>query len=52
MDQPQKRHPGNNLENLTEQTCGKLHSRDSFGVFGDSLMVSPYHFEESLFYSA
>jgi len=51
MDQPQKRHPGNNLENLTEQTCGKLHSRDSFVVFGDSLMVSPYHFEESLFYS-
>jgi hypothetical protein len=51
MDKPQKRDTRNDLENLTEQTCGKLHGRDSFVVFGDSLMVSPYHFEESLYHS-
>ena len=52
MDKSQKRDPGDDLENLAEQTCGKLHDRDSFKVFGDSLMVSPYYFEESLYYSA
>jgi hypothetical protein len=51
-DKPHKRDTGNDLENLTEQTCGKLHGRDSFVVFGGSLMVSPYHCEESLYYSA
>ena len=51
MDKPQKRDPGNDLENLAEQTCGKLHGRDSLVVFGDSLMVSRYYFEESLYYS-
>ena len=50
MDQAQKRDTGDNLEYLAEQTCGKLHDRDSFVVFSDSVMVSPYYFGESLFY--
>ena len=50
MYKPKKRNPGNDLENLAEQTCGKLHGRDSFVVFGDSLMVSPYYVEESFLY--
>lgn len=41
MDQPQKRDPGNNLENLAKKICGKLHGRDSFKVFGGSLLFSP-----------
>mgnify|MGYP003975743993 CR=1 FL=1 len=31
-----------------EQTCCKLHGRDSFKVFGDWVVLSPYYFEESL----
>ena len=50
MDEAQKGGTGDDLENLAEQTCGKLHDRDSFDVFGDSLMVSPYYFGESLLY--
>lgn len=50
VDQPQKQVPGYYLENLIEQTCGKLHSRDSFEVPGD-LSFSPYYFAESLCYS-
>jgi len=50
LDKPQKRDPGDDLENLAEQTCGKLHGRDSFVVFADSLIVSPYYFGESLLY--
>ncbi len=49
VDQQKKRVPGHHLEDLAEQTCGKLHSRDSFEVFGDPLS-SPYHFGESLCY--
>ena len=52
MDKAQKREPGDDLENLAEQTCGKLHGRDSFDVFGDLLLTSPYYFKESLYYSA
>ena len=33
MDEPQKGDSGHDLEDLAEQTCGKLHSRDSFEVF-------------------
>ena len=44
IDQPQKRDPGHDLKNLAEQTCGKLHGRDSFEVFGDLLLFSPYYF--------
>jgi hypothetical protein len=50
MDKPQKRDTGDDLENLAEQTCGKLHGRDSFDVFGDLLLTSPYYFGESLLY--
>ena len=50
IDQPQKRIPGQNLENLAEQTCGKLHSRDSFEVFWRWVVLSPYYFLESLLY--
>ncbi|MFC1999839.1 hypothetical protein ACFLXE_03665, partial [Chloroflexota bacterium] len=49
---PQKRDPGDDLKYLAEQTRGKLHGRDSLVLFGDSLIISPYHFEESLLYSA
>jgi len=49
-DKTQKRDTGDNLEYLAEQTCGKLHDRDSFVVFSDSVMVSPYYFGESLCY--
>ena len=52
MDKAQKEDPGDDLENLAEQTCGKLHGRDSFDVFGDLLLISPYYFKESLYYSA
>jgi len=52
MDKPQKRDPGDYLKYLAEQTCGKLHGRDSFVVFGDLLIVSPYHLGESHLYSA
>jgi hypothetical protein len=48
MDKARKGNPGYDLKYLAEQTCGKLHSRDSFEVFGGSL--SPYYFEGSLFY--
>jgi hypothetical protein len=48
MDKARKGNPGYDLKYLAEQTCGKLHSRDSFEVFGGSL--SPYYFEESLLY--
>ncbi len=51
MDKAQKRDTGDNLEYLAEQTCGKLHDRDSFVVFSDLLIISPYYFGESLFYS-
>jgi len=34
MNQPPKRKPGHHFEDLTEQTCSKLHDRDSFEVFG------------------
>ena len=34
MDQPQKGDPGHDLENLAEQTCGRLRGGDSFEVFG------------------
>ena len=51
-DKLHKGDPGDDLKYLAEQTCGKLHGRDSFVVFGGFLMVSPYHFEESLLYSA
>jgi hypothetical protein len=48
MDKTRKGNPGYDLKYLAEQTCGKLHSRDSFKVFGG--MLSPYYFEESLLY--
>lgn len=48
MDQPHKREAGHDLENLTEQTCGKLHGRDSFEVFGGCVPLSPYYFGEHL----
>jgi len=51
MHEARKRDTGNDLEYLAEQTCGKLHGRDSFLVFGVSVIVSPYYFGESLFYS-
>ena len=35
MKEQGKRVPRHDLEDLAEQTCGKLHSRDSFEVFGD-----------------
>ena len=34
VDQPQKQVTGHYMDDLTEQTCGKLHGRDSFEVFG------------------
>ena len=48
MDQPLKQVPRNDLENLAEQACGKLHGGDSFEVFG-ALQLS-FYFEESLCY--
>jgi hypothetical protein len=39
-DKPQKRDPGDDLKYLAEQTCGKLHARDSFVVFGGLLMLT------------
>jgi hypothetical protein len=32
VDQAQKQIPGNDLKYLAEQTCAKLHGRDSFEV--------------------
>jgi len=52
MDKAQKGNSGYDLEYLAEQTCGKLHDRDSFVVFGDLLMSLPYYFRESLCYPA
>jgi len=50
-DEAQKGNPWHDLKNLGEQTCGILHDRDSFKVFGGALF-SLYYFEESLcFYS-
>jgi hypothetical protein len=51
MDKAHKRDTRYDLEYLAEQTCGKLHDKDSFEVFGDSLFL-PYYFGESLCYSA
>jgi len=45
-DQPQKGDPRHDLEHLAEQTCGKLHGRDSLEVFGGWFL--PYYFVESL----
>jgi len=50
-DKLHKGAPGNDLKYLAEQTCGKLHGRDSFVVFGGLLLISPYHLGESLLYS-
>jgi hypothetical protein len=49
-DKPRKRKPGHDLKYLAEQTCAKLHGRDSFAVFGGWLLLSPYYFGESLCY--
>lgn len=46
--QPHEQGPGNDLEDLAEQACGKLHDRDSFEVFADGRM--PFYFGESLCY--
>ena len=50
MDKTRKGNPGYDLKYLAEQTCGKLHGRDSFEVFGGWLLISPYYFRESLLY--
>ena len=50
MDKTRKGNPGHDPKYLAEQTCGKLHGRDSFEVFGRSLLFLPYHFGESLLY--
>ena len=50
IDQPQKGDAGHDLKYLAEQTCGKLHGRDSFGVFWRLVVLSPYYFAESLLY--
>ena len=50
VDKAQKGNPGDDLKYLAEQTCGKLHGRDSFEIFGDLLLISPYYFGESPLY--
>jgi len=50
IDQSQERVPGHDLEYLAEQTCGKLHGRDSFVVVL-LIVLSLYYFAESLFTS-
>jgi hypothetical protein len=52
MYKARKGNPRYDLKYLAEQTCGKLHGRDSFKVFGDSPLFSPYYFGESPLYSS
>jgi hypothetical protein len=49
-DEPRKRNPGHDLKYVAEQTCAKLHGRDSFAVSGGFSLLSPFYFGESFCY--